>query len=166
MPTDTNHIQAAIHDIATVRYLIDGREYSDWAATVAFYAGLHIVDAILFCDPQSQRKHGGTHSDRTDCLRGARRYDHIYRQYAPLWRASKIARYLQNAGSDSTILFKQYMTVEQVEEKLVRFHLWQLIKSAANFLPDEHTKRLTDAFAGHFPLQDRGEEDTQANVSS
>lgn len=51
MPTAQAHIEHAQHNINFLEKFIEGieeRKFNDWAITVAFYACVHIIEAIIF----------------------------------------------------------------------------------------------------------------------
>jgi hypothetical protein len=48
MPGEHAHLGQAEHNLNFFA-AIDRKSFSDWAATVLFYAALHYVDAYLFC---------------------------------------------------------------------------------------------------------------------
>jgi hypothetical protein len=150
MPDDSVHINLALHNLDTVKYLLDEPEFSDWAAVVVSYAALHIIDAVLFCDPKAPIKHGVTHSDRRDILRGTTHYNNIYRHYSILSRASNIACYLEDRDTGNVILFSIYMPSDKVRDTLIKNHFWQIIKSSANFLAPKHTEKLKCRFNSYF----------------
>jgi hypothetical protein len=150
MPDDTDHIRLALHNFECAEYLLGDRRFGDWVATVVFYAALHIVDAMLFSDPKSPVKHGTAHHDRKDTLEGTTHYQHIYKHYSILFRATKVARYLQAPGTGNTMVFSVYMPRDKLVNTLIRHHLWQVTKSAASFLPPKHRTQLKEKFGHHF----------------
>lgn len=144
MPRDSEHIDLATHNIETSFYLFSGgSKYCDWTATTAFYAALHIIDAILF--KHHNKKHGQTHGVREAILK-AKSYQHIYKHYRELSSASKIARYLTD-GSGHSVVFEDYMSQSTVKDILIKHHLQQIIKSAKNFLDDASFKKLNSAIS-------------------
>ena len=62
-------------------------EYADWLATVAFYSAVHYVQAVFARDGVSSR----SHFELNQRLR--RQHPDIWRQFKPLYNASRLARY-------------------------------------------------------------------------
>jgi len=151
MPNDTEHIQAALHNIDAIQYLLADSRFGDWVTTATLYTALHVVDAILFYDRKSPAKHGKTHSGRNDILKNTPRYKHICKYYMLLFRASKVARYLADDHTGTVTRFDIYMPHETVIEEVLKRDLWQILKSAGNFLPPAHTEKLRAKFQGLFP---------------
>lgn len=61
-----------------------------WAAVVAFYAAVHLVEQLAARDG----RHNADHRDRDVYLAGHRDHNEIQADFAALLRASKTARYL------------------------------------------------------------------------
>jgi len=146
MPDASEHIKAACHNIEAINYLLNEPIFSDWVAVVLFYASLHIVDAILFVDPKTTKNHGETHNIRKDILKGTTRYGNIYKHYAPIERASYIARYCENRKTGKPTVFFVYMPHEKVQDELIKHRFQQIIKSATNFLPQKDSELLNKKF--------------------
>ena len=66
---------------------LDSAEYPDWFVTVAFYKAVHLVEALLV----RHRHETGNHLNRNNALRD--HFEDIWRDYAPLYRLSRVARY-------------------------------------------------------------------------
>ena len=127
------------------RYLLERPDFSDWAATVIFYTALHIVEALFFREAaRLNRKHGHSHEEREQMLKGTGRYKNIYRHYRPLQSASVKARYLDGAT------FASHMSAKQVQDELIKGHLWKVIQTASRFLSDSSGKVLQKAFKQTF----------------
>ncbi|MBL7186124.1 MAG: hypothetical protein ISS70_07340 [Phycisphaerae bacterium] len=156
MPNGPDHIDLAIHNIEAADYLLAEPSFSDWAAVVVFYAALHVVDAVFFCDPKAPKKHGISHSERNDILKGTVHYQKIYEHYCIMSRVSHVARYLQDRSTGRTVVFSTYMPTEVVRQQLVKHRLWQVIKSAANFLPDKLATKLTEKYRSSFDVSEGG----------
>ena len=146
MPSEPEHIQLAVHNIEVIDYLLAKAEFCDWTATVTFYTALHIVEAVFFHDQQhTNQRHGQNHENREKILKGIRSYQNIYRHYRPLQATSVVARYLQGSSKEG-LTFQQHMSAKQVEEKLIKHHLAQLIKTANKFLSSSSASRLQQTF--------------------
>ncbi len=59
MPRLDAHIAKAVHNIKTMKLLTGDNTTKDWVVTVAFYAALHIVDAVLFTNVADIEAHFG-----------------------------------------------------------------------------------------------------------
>lgn len=146
MPTESEHIQKTLHNIDAIDYLRAEPKFSDWTAVVTFYAALHIVEAVFFHDKKNcERRHGHNHEERESILKGVNSYKNIYLHYRPLQSASIIARYLYDQ-SRQAITFQKYMSSSKVQEKLISYHLAQLIKTAEKFLNPTSAKLLIEKF--------------------
>lgn len=150
MPDDSDHINVALHNIDTINYLLAKPGFSDWGAVVVFYTALHIVDAVLFCDPRAPIKHGSTHSDRRDVLKGITHYEKIYQHYSIIWRVSNIARYLEDKNTGNVVLFNLFMPPKKVKDELINHHLQQVINSSSNFLPPKLAEQIKQRFNSYF----------------
>jgi hypothetical protein len=86
MATEKEHLRQAEHN---QRFLdsIDGTQFPDWTATVAFYKAVHLVQALFHLTGDSC----GSHSGRNGILKG--KYPHLWKQYHPLYSFSRLARY-------------------------------------------------------------------------
>jgi hypothetical protein len=64
----------------------------EWAAVVAFYAAVHLVERLAAAEARGPVHHR-THADRFRYLRAHRQHRSILREYAELQDASEISRY-------------------------------------------------------------------------
>jgi len=88
MPDKDDHLAQANHN--TQFYLsFDRQNYSDWAATVLFYAGLHYIDAFL----ATHQINPGSHDVRDKYVNQLRELRHISGHYFALKNSSRTARY-------------------------------------------------------------------------
>ena len=67
-------------------------------------------------------------------LKGEPRYQHIYKHYRPLWAASVVARYLENPRGDSFRSFADYLSPQDVQQKMIGHHLRQIERSVERLL--------------------------------
>ncbi len=109
---------------------IQAPQYSDWMATVAFYAAVHCVEVLLAKDGIS---HPMTHEGRNECLKRQNRYKKIWENYRPLYEASIVARYL-SFQSQKHPSFDQWITPEQVRTQLIDTYLRQIEASVSKLL--------------------------------
>ena len=86
--------------------------------------------------------HTSDHERREQALKGARKYEHIYKNYAVLKRASTNARYLSECD-----VFDDYMSPDRVIEILLKHHLHQVELSAKRYLSSEGAGMLLDILA-------------------
>ena len=146
MPNEAEHTQLALHNIDAIDYLLNKPNFCDWTAIATFYTALHIVEAMFFYDKQhSNRRHGYNHETRERILKGTGSYHNIWQHYRPIQSASVKARYLEGLGKKG-LTFQQHMSAKQVEEKLIKHHLAQLIKTANKFLSSSSASHLQQAF--------------------
>lgn len=146
------HISKAVHNINTMAFLAtDTTTYpsrKDWIAAVAFYTGLHVVDAVLYHqNTGTGQQHGCSHARRTQFVKSNNRLAKIWRCYRPLYNTSRIARYMQDelTPAGEHVLFDRYMP----DEKFIPFlraRLGGLIKSAGKFIPQAKAAELQAAF--------------------
>ena len=70
-----------------------GDEFPDWLATVAFYRGVHLVEACF----ARKNIHSQRHSERNDRLK--RDYPKLWMEFKPLYEASRMVRYTERCIS-------------------------------------------------------------------
>lgn len=137
MPSKQAHLTAAKQNQVTLDYLLKNDDHLAWAATVAFYKAMHIIEAVFAGDAQSLVAHTDDHKVRNRILKTTNRYRQLWRMYRPLWEASLIARYLRSDDHAPTYeIFSQYMNRDDVEQRVVGHYLAQIEKSAATLLGD------------------------------
>jgi hypothetical protein len=91
MPTKSEHEVKAKNNrdfLAT----IDRQQFPTWAATVAFYAAMHLVEAIR---ASSQHGHSASHNDRLMYVQAS--HPMIHSDYQALLNVSMLARYLSQS---------------------------------------------------------------------
>lgn len=144
MAKEQDHIACANRTHSTIGHLLQDRATnSPWIATTAFYKAVHIVEAVFFND--AAIRHTSDHDRREDALKGARKYEHIYKNYAVLKRASTNARYLSECRA-----FDDYMGPERVVEILLKHRLHQLEVSAKRHLSADGAASLLDILSLFF----------------
>ena len=105
MPNELAHIARASRNQQAIAYLLEGDDvFPEWVTAIAFYKALHIVEAIL----AGSGVHSPDHGERERTLKRTNEYKKIYEHYAPLCRASLIARYLQDKGSKAYVAFENF----------------------------------------------------------
>lgn len=145
MPSELTHIQQANRNQAAINHLAGSGEivYPEWVATIAFYKALHVVEAVFSQDKIIE--HRQTHKARLETLKKTGKYQHIFRHYDPLWRASLIARYLVARSGKQYRSFAIYLSADHVISEMLAHRLHQVQKSAMRFLTAEAKAMLTEA---------------------
>jgi hypothetical protein len=110
------------------------QQHPDWVATVAFYTALHMVEAMFYYDLPA--KHICNHHDRQKELLSPR-YQHIWRDYRPLYSMSRLARYLQNPTGASVASFSAHHPPHTVEQYVMQQHLPR-VKDATEQIIRQH----------------------------
>lgn len=140
MATASEHIEFANRTQKTIAHLLQNSDvHSPWIAIAAFYKAVHIVEAVFAS--HKERSHSTSHDDREAKLKRHRRYEKIYRHYSPLKSAATNARYLVGCQR-----FDQYLTPQQVIDKLLKHHLHQLETSANLKIDNPRLDSILDAF--------------------
>ncbi len=123
MPTAVDHVRLAAHNIEFACHLNSHPGYHDWSATVAFYASVHVVDALLAV--QKPPEHPLDHANRATILKSSNQYKEIKKHHRALSKASLTARYMQ-----SETRFAKYMSPADVRDRLLKHRLHSVIVSA------------------------------------
>lgn len=139
MSSADDHIRQASHNQRILEFLLchDPLPY-DWITTVAFYKGVHLVEALFDAD---MSKHSGSHGERSVELKSQKRYEKIYQHYGPLYRAGRVARYL-GIGTKTYSGYAAYKAPKQVINELLNHNLRQIEKSVIRLLPTGLTTDL------------------------
>ncbi|MEO1696686.1 MAG: hypothetical protein AAFU73_05295 [Planctomycetota bacterium] len=104
-----------------------GTEHPRWIQTVACYVAIPLVDrAIEQCGVNCP----GDHRDRNGALQRTNKLKGIHDSYAPMYRASKAARYYPTSSGSS----------EDAIRQLVRGRLIPLLKSAKKHSGEEEKR--------------------------
>ncbi len=91
MPTTSEHLARARQNLRFAEsFDLDSTPYLDWVVAAYFYAGLHLVDALLY---QREKIHGGHHETRSRYVRQKSYLKQISRAYHELKDHSENARY-------------------------------------------------------------------------
>ena len=90
--------------------------HPDWAAVVAFYAAVHLVEKLAALE-RSGPIHNASHSGRQRWLTAHRQHRRIFREYEELKRASELSRY----GTINQ--FEQAYDSASVQSQLIDVHL-------------------------------------------
>lgn len=86
MATEVQHQRQAEHNQRCL-HSIDTLQFPDWAATVAFYKAVHLVEVLM----ARKSLRTGSHVARNNHLK--RMYPDLWREYRPLYTFSRMARY-------------------------------------------------------------------------
>jgi hypothetical protein len=134
MATETDHVRLANRNHATLGYLMQEADtHPEWVATVAFYKAVHVVEAVFAAN---LGQHSSTHKTRMEALKMAR-FREIHKHFRPLYSASRIARYLEDGATHTSVsTFTSWMPANAVVEKLVRRRLRAVENACLDFLSD------------------------------
>jgi hypothetical protein len=138
---ETDHISLANKNHDTLVYLVkSGEAHAEWIATIAFYKGVHIVEAVY---ANHLNAHSFSHDDRIHRLK-LPIFGDMFRAYRPLYAASLVARYLEDSSSrkfdDKPTptakyrSFSDYRSPEAVVNKLLKKRLQTLEQHSVKFL--------------------------------
>ena len=111
MPNPKQHQAKAEYNRAFLG-TIDVQVYAAWAATVAFYTAVHLVEKLRAYDGDHSEGHG----DRGKYIRSNR--PRIHRAYTHLYDASLEARY-KSVGAFT-------LTPEEVQDRLIGTYLGEI----------------------------------------
>ncbi|HUS57242.1 MAG TPA: hypothetical protein VM141_01205, partial [Planctomycetota bacterium] len=121
MPRIDSHINLAVHNIECACHLNATPRFHDWTATVAFYAAIHVVEAVFA--NEKPILHGQCHQRREQLLK--QKYQNIYIPYHALRDAADVARYLDKADC-----FSLFMDPSQVQAILLQQKLTSILRLA------------------------------------
>lgn len=90
MSSESKHIDQYRHNKAFLDNGIrDKNEFSDWAVTVTFYCGIHLIEAMLARTGHNPKNH----SERRDMLKYIPNRNDFQDEYLDLYNLSRQARY-------------------------------------------------------------------------
>lgn len=138
MPEIDSHINLAVHNIDCACHLNKTPRFHDWAATVGFYAALHVIEAVFA--NEKPVLHGQCHQRREQLLK--QKHQDLYIPYHALRQAADVARYL-----DRSECFATFMTPVQVQTVLLQDKLPKILSlalKATQFRP-QHKRAIGDA---------------------
>lgn len=149
MAREAEHIRLANRNHKVLLFLVKRpRENAEWIATVAFYKAVQVVEAVFATHLQ---KHCHGHVERLNELKQRAFPIELFKSLRPLYCASSVARYLVDSGGKivdppvpavSYSQFVDYLSAEDVLEKLVLKHLVTLEQHAKKFLSEGAKKDL------------------------
>ena len=140
MPTELAHIAQANRCQKVLAYLCQGQEdLSDWAAVLAFYKALHVIEAVFAVDQNIL--HGRHHTQRAKYLK-SKKYQDLWRSYRPLLAAARVARYLEDDKGKAHATFNAYLPPGSLASQLLMPNLVVLEKTAEDFLSQSAKKAL------------------------
>ena len=149
MADERDHILLANRNHATLVYLLkEASAHPEWIATVTFYKAVHIVEAVFATEMSC---HSFSHDDRLRRLK-LPRFHGLGISIRPLYAASLVARYLvdfsaKKLGESGKVAtyrsFADYMTADEVVERLVYKRLNVLEQHAVQFISTEGRTELT-----------------------
>lgn len=97
--------------------------HPDWLVTVAFYAALHLIDALLISDGVRTVT---SHGERNDVLSHTNRYSKIATLYLPLYGLSRTVRYMPDNS--------RWVPASKVDSEVFRRYLYPIEKSALGLM--------------------------------
>ena len=112
MATESAHLAKAEANQRFLDRIED--EFADWMAIVAFYKGVHLIEAML----AGRSIHSHNHNQRNSRLK--KEYPHIWKNFRPLFHASKLLRYTDHRISVQTVRNELIATRLQPLESQVR----------------------------------------------
>ena len=140
MTNKVNHLATARDNRAVAISLLENDLSLAWAATVAFYSALHLIEAAFAKNGQ----HFDNHPARNAHLKSERTLQNIWKHYKPLYDYSLKARYLADENGSAEDLMKRYLGAEGVREQILNHHLRQVEKSVAKILDIPEVFESTD----------------------
>jgi hypothetical protein len=114
MPNSQQHRDKANHNRAFLN-TIDVQQYPDWAAVVAFYTAVHLVERLRTRMSLQYGQHSTDHQDRLGFVQGHHRP--IHTPYFHLYNAGFIARY------ETVHSFNTKFSAADVQTVLIDQHL-------------------------------------------
>jgi hypothetical protein len=90
MPNSRQHREKADHNRSALNSL-DVNACPDWAAVIAFYTAVHLVERLRTRQPKASDQHSGDHHDRLQFVRSV--HPSISPEFGELFNISLIARY-------------------------------------------------------------------------
>ena len=134
MSAEKDHIALANVNHAALAHLLEEHDrFPEWISTIAFYKAVQIAEAVF---ANNLNMHSMGHDDRRRTLQ-MDRFRLLHRDYIPLLTASRIARYLQDRDSNTTIsTFRQWRSPDSVRNDLVMKRLCRFEQSSLQFLSD------------------------------
>jgi hypothetical protein len=114
MPNSKQHSDKAAHN---KRFLttITTADFPDWAAVVAFYTAVHLVERLRTREQNQTDQHSTDHQNRNEFIQ--KRHRNIHAAFHALYNASLIARY------QTLEKFRRTFTVKAVQDSLIATYL-------------------------------------------
>lgn len=120
MASQSKHLVQWKHNRKLIA-LID-REFPDWIVTVAFYAALQIVDALLECEGNFPTNH----ETRNLILMKTNRYKKINQHFLPLYNLSRTVRYMADHS--------KWIPADRIEVDVLGRNLYPIENSALKLM--------------------------------
>jgi hypothetical protein len=118
MPTELEHIDKWKHNRAFLAHIPE--HFSDWRATVSFYAALHAVEAFFWA---KFKRDCYDHEQRDPVIQ--QHLPSVYPDYFQLYNASRVARYMISRSAKAPI-FTTFMPAGKVVNVLIKQRLQRL----------------------------------------
>lgn len=139
MPDLKAHEEAAtrnqvVLDCMVANHDLAPDDFAPWVVTVAFYKALHLVEGIFYIDGLTSNEkrpiHSKDHAERNGLLKTVKNFQHLWRNYRPLWEASMVARYLFDPKTDMEQTdLSAYLSGDSIRSKFINHYLCQIEKS-------------------------------------
>jgi hypothetical protein len=120
--TSQSHIQQWLHNRRFLAQIPP--DYPDWQVTVAFYAALHSIDALLAFDKVIDRVIN--HDTRNAVLMHTNKYAFLNKKYQPLYSLARTVRYLADRTKwvpshtiQANVIGRYLFPIEQSVQKLM-----------------------------------------------
>jgi len=138
MPEARSHIKQANRNKQAIDHLLTAQpSLPEWVTTAAFYKAVHLVEAAFASDPDAPHSHTCEHGSRNATLCGARSYKNICKHYLHLYRASLIARYLEDHNGNEYRSFSDYMAFDLVKSEILGHRLKQIEQGCKRKMPQK-----------------------------
>lgn len=132
MSAEKDHIALAnINHEALEHLLPEYQRFPEWLATIAFYKAVQVAEAVF---ATSGSWHSANHGERDSTLK-MERFKELQRDYAPLYRASRIARYLEDSSNNRTVsTFRSVYASQTVRDSLIYKRLFTFEQNSRKWL--------------------------------
>lgn len=146
------HIETANRFHETLAYLCDDvPTHAPWIVTVAFYKGLHLVEAAFAEDKDI--RHTNYHQKRREALTSFPRYRNLHKHYTRLEAFSRCARYLSTDTGKDVARFEDYLPAERIGSEVLFHRLKQVEKSCLKWIGAKSNLLSVDLLKAKFQAE-------------
>jgi len=144
MPTITDHLALAHHNLQVLNHLGENKNFSDWVVNVSTYTALHLLEAMIYENKNDRIScnHCPDHKTREEIFKNI--YPTIWKKYRPLISASKVARYLK-IEEDGGQTFAGYYSYDVVCNILFKKDLSSIINQVKTHIRNDKLFTNIDA---------------------